>query len=117
MKIPKAYICSPYKSKTAHGVLNNVKVALHMAIVATRYKLIPIVPHIVVSAMLKKKGIPYSHKNDFNLKTRKIAMKECLNLLDDCDTILINVSVPVTEGMKQEIRRAIKDKKTLLKYE
>lgn len=97
----KIYVCSPYRGE----IEKNIKYARNICRAIALEGNIPVAPHIYFTQFL----------DDEIEEERRIAMKMNLELIKNCDEILI-CGDNISEGMKEEISFAEENKIKIKKY-
>lgn len=92
------YVCSPYRGKTPEQVQIHFNYAVDLTREMLLYGHCPITPHLYITACL----------NDNDPEERKTGLEAALQLLEKCDAVIVGQRFGISEGMKEEIKRAKK---------
>ncbi len=93
MKMKKAYICSPYRAKDRCQMERNLEYARAITSAALWEGLAPVAPHLYIAQCL----------DDENPEERARGMAAGIELLKNCDLVIIGDRYGISEGMGREI--------------
>lgn len=92
------YICSPYRGNLLRRIRNR-RYARRLTKEAVRMGYVPIAPHLYLTQVL----------DDRRQQEREKGLALGLHLVDLCGTILVGTRYGISDGMKKEMKRAVKN--------
>jgi hypothetical protein len=102
-----AYICSPYRAKDEAELDRNIDYAQEITRKALLAGYAPITPHLYLTQCLNE-SIP---------EERDIGMAAGLNLMKQCDFVVVGIRYGVSEGMERELQEAERLKLDIVNYD
>lgn len=94
-----AYICSPFRAKTAVQLDNNIEYAQWLTKKAIQAELASITPHLYITQVLCD-----------NIEAERAAgLAAGIALLDKCDVLVLGERYGISSGMSAEIEKAKAD--------
>lgn len=90
------YICSPYKGSTPEQVQKHIEYAKELTREVLLHGYCAVTPHLYITNCL----------NDSDQHERWIGRRAGIELLGKCDAVVVGQLYGISEGMKEEIKRA-----------
>jgi len=102
MRLPRVYVCAPYTADTIPEEKANERSAEDAAIEVAKLDLIPRCPHTAFG-LLTPTQMEYHDQIDIG---REHIIRECYEILQECDAIYLHSGWKDSQGCRKEFRLA-----------
>lgn len=102
MRLPRVYICAPYTADTIPQEKANERAAKQDALMVAKKGLMPLCPHTAFG-LLTPTQMEYHDQVDIG---REHIMRECFQMLQECDAIYLHPGWKDSQGCQKEFRLA-----------